>query len=82
MIGNASTYASSTHFEMQPPTAWSDSSVTVTVNQGSFADGSTAYLYLIDANGNVSAGNQITFGSSGFSTSGTKEKPSAPALMN
>jgi hypothetical protein len=84
MIGDASTYASSTHFEMQPPTAWSSSSITVSLNQGSFADGSTAYVYVIDANGNVSAGNPITFGGtfSTSGTSGTNPKPSPPTLAN
>jgi hypothetical protein len=55
VIGNASTYAASTHFEAQPATAWELSSITLTVNQGSFADSSTAYLYVMDADGSVNA---------------------------
>jgi len=51
-----------THKELQIPTAWSSSSVTVKINQGSFQDGQTAYLYVIDSNGNVNAqGRPITF---------------------
>jgi len=63
VICNASTYSSSTHCEIQPPTAWAIGTINVTVNQGSFANGATAYLYVIDANGNASTGAQITFGS-------------------
>jgi hypothetical protein len=65
MIGNASTYAASTHFEMQPPVSWSASQVQITVNQGSFAANSTAYLYVVDSTGAVSSGQKITFGNSG-----------------
>lgn len=54
-LGNASTYNSCTHREIQPPTAWSASSVTVRVNQGSFAKGETAYLYVTNPSGEVNA---------------------------
>jgi hypothetical protein len=76
MIGNASTYAASTHFEMQIPTAWSSNgtSINASVNQGSFADGSIAYLYVIDASGNVSAGQKITIGSGSGSSDPTAVK--------
>ena len=36
----------------------------IKVNQGSFPDNSSAYLYVVDAGGNVSPGTKITFGSS------------------
>lgn len=62
MIGNASTYSASTHFEMQPITAWSTSSISVTINRGSFGATDTAYLYVIDSSGTVSTGYEITFG--------------------
>lgn len=64
MIGNASTLASSTTLrEVQIPSAWSASSITVTVNQGGFANGSTAYLYVFDDTGTAnSTGYAITFG--------------------
>jgi hypothetical protein len=62
-IGNASTWAACTHKEIQPPTAWSASSVTVTVNRGSFGDTDAAYLYVVDSTGAVnSSGYAITFG--------------------
>ena len=66
MLGNASTYAASTHFEMQVPTAWSNSSVSVKVNTGAFAANQQAYLYVVDANGNInSQGYPITIGGGG-----------------
>ncbi len=52
-IGNAATWSSCTLREIQIPTAWSSSSITFTANQGSFANGATAYLYVVDENGNV-----------------------------
>jgi len=50
-IGNASDYNSCTHREIQLPAAWDDGSISITVNQGSFSDGETGYLYVIDENG-------------------------------
>lgn len=65
-LGNSSTYSACTHREIQIPTAWSDGSVTVKINQGSFADGSTVYLYVIDRNGAVNqTGRAVTLGSGG-----------------
>ncbi len=55
-IGDAPTYAASRHREIQLPRAWSDSSITIEVNQGSFSDLSTLYVYVIDSAGRVSAG--------------------------
>jgi len=52
-IGNGATWTSTTHREIQIPSAWSDTSITITVNQGSFGNLSNAYLYVIDADGNV-----------------------------
>ncbi len=66
LIGNASTLANCTTLrEVQVPSAWSDTSITATVNQGGFANGATAYLYVFDDTGTASAGKEITFGSSG-----------------
>lgn len=53
-VCDAATYAACSHTEIQPFSAWSDSSVTVSLNQGSFPTGQT-YLYVIDADGNVNA---------------------------
>lgn len=68
MIGNASTLASSTHREIQIPSAWTDGSITITINQGTFAQGTNAYLFVIDADGNASPGYPITIGGSGSKT--------------
>jgi len=53
MIGNNATLANCTHQEIQIPSAWSGNSITITVNQGSFANCESAYLFVVDANGNV-----------------------------
>lgn len=79
VIGNNTTYASSTHLEMQIPMSWSANGQTITfkVNQGSFADGATAYLYVFDSNGSVNAiGYPITFGQG--SSSGDTTPPTVP----
>ena len=78
-ICNANTKSGSDHCEIQvPTTTWSDNGNTaqlqINVNQGSFADNSTAYLYVIDASGTASTTNSvstITFGSSGSSGDST-----------
>ncbi|MEF3691442.1 MAG: hypothetical protein V3574_00100 [Candidatus Moraniibacteriota bacterium] len=54
-IGNAPNYDACTHREIQIPSAWSANSITATINQGSFSNGAMAYLYVVDANGEVNA---------------------------
>ena len=55
--------ASHHHSEIQVASSWSDSSITFTLNQGSFANGSTVYVYVVDSAGAVNAtGEAITFG--------------------
>jgi hypothetical protein len=72
-IGDKSTWSACTHREIQLPTAWSANSVTVTVNRGSFNSGETAYLYVVDADGNVNAqGYPIVIGG------GAGSAPAAP----
>lgn len=68
MICSGSTWDSRGTCEMQIPSAWSDTSVTVTVNQGAFTDSSSQYLYVVDASGDGGTGRQITFGSSSAPT--------------
>lgn len=48
---NKPTYTECTMTEVQIPTAWSDSSITVSVNLGGFDGLSTVYLYVTNANG-------------------------------
>lgn len=59
-LGDASTYSSCTQIEVQPATAWSDGSLTFTLNQGAFTDLTNKYVYVTDRNGTVSNGRQIT----------------------
>lgn len=62
VIGDSPTYSACRIREVQIPSAWSDSSITVTVNQGAFADGDTAYLYVVDSDGVANnAGFPLTF---------------------
>jgi hypothetical protein len=61
-IGDAPTWSACTHRETQASSAWSDGSVTVTVNQGSFANGQGAYLFVVDADGVAGAGFPVTIG--------------------
>lgn len=66
IIGNASTLAASTTREVQIPSAWSSTSITATVNRGSFGPSASAYLYVVDSNNVVNTtGYAITFGSGG-----------------
>lgn len=53
-IGDAPTYAASTHREIQLVTAWSDTSVTFKVQRGTLAPGSY-YVYVIDDTDQVRA---------------------------
>lgn len=55
-VGSAATYAGSTHREIQVPSAWSDGSITVKLNRGSFSTLSGAYLFVVDATGVASPG--------------------------
>lgn len=55
MIGNAATFAASTQREIQIPSAWSDSSIAITLNLGTFANLNSAFLYVIDASGTPNA---------------------------
>ena len=54
-IGDAPTYETSRHREIQLPNAWTASSITITLNQGSFSDLSNLYLYVTDSAGRVNS---------------------------
>lgn len=56
MAGDQNTFDSSAHREIQIPSAWSDTEITITLNQGSFASLNNTYIYVVDANGNASNG--------------------------
>lgn len=69
MLSNSPTWGTSSAgplHEIQIPTAWSSSSITVQVNVGELPGGSTAYLYVVDANGVANAsGFPVTIGGGG-----------------
>jgi hypothetical protein len=53
------------HTENQVASEWSNNSISITFNQGSFNSGDQVYLYVIDENGNVNQnGYPITIGQS------------------
>lgn len=53
-ICDSKTWDNRGHCEIQIPQAWSQNSITVQVNQGSFIDfNHTLFLYVVDSNGNV-----------------------------
>jgi hypothetical protein len=52
-IGDKSTWNACTKREVQVPISWNSSTIQARVNQGSFSNGETAYLYVVDSNGNV-----------------------------
>lgn len=53
IIADSPAYATITHSEIQVPSQWSNTSITITFNAGSFTDLNSTYLYVIDANGNA-----------------------------
>jgi hypothetical protein len=76
IVANNANYTSATITEPQIPSAWSDTSITCTVNLGKFQDQSTAYLFVFDSNNNRNAtGYQITIGGS----QGDSTPPSPPS---
>lgn len=64
VVGNASTLAASTVREIQPMTAWGASSITVSLNRGSFGPTESAWLFVIDSSDASSSGFAFTFGDS------------------
>lgn len=75
-LGNASTYAASTQREIQVPSSWADGKISVKFNPGKFSSGSTAYLYVTDANNNTSPGIAIKIGDAA-----TEVKPNPPTSV-
>ncbi len=50
-IADTATWSARTHAEVQIPVQWTETNITFTVNQGRFAPGESAYLYLLDEQG-------------------------------
>jgi hypothetical protein len=61
-----STWSNKGVCEVQIPTAWATGEVSFVVNQGAFADDATAYLYVVDEDGDANTnGLEITIGGTG-----------------
>ena len=60
-IGDNAVWDACKHTEIQHPLQWSLNSIAITVNQGSFNDCDTAFLFVIDEHGVASEGKQVTF---------------------
>lgn len=62
VLANSSSLSGATVIETQIPTAWSDTSISATVNLGAFTSG-TAYLFVYDATGTANpTGYSVTVG--------------------
>jgi hypothetical protein len=74
LLGNAATYDASAIREVQSPSVWNDTALTLTANLGKFTTG-TAYLYVVDSTGAVNAiGYPVTVGGTTDTT-----PPAAPS---
>ena len=56
MIGNAASWESVTHHEMQIPVTWEADEISFTVNLGNFPDSDDLYLFISTANGDINEG--------------------------
>jgi len=64
-IISSTDYGSNNHREIQVPSSWATGSIQFTLNQGTFADNSTNYVYVVTNTGAISNAYEITFGASG-----------------
>lgn len=55
IIGNAPTLNGSTKREIQIPSTWTDGLITININQGCFLNGQSAYLYVVNSDGEVNS---------------------------
>lgn len=60
---DAATKSTSTHCEIQPPTAWSDTGITATLNQGTFETGNSVYVIAYNGSNEAGSYGPITLGS-------------------
>lgn len=76
-LSDSPTWVGALHKEIQIPTRWTDTQVTVNLNKGTFATGQTVYAYVVDANGTVNAtGYPVVIGGGT-----TTPPPSAPVSL-
>jgi len=69
-IGNNPTFANCTHREIQIPTAWAAGEITFTMNAGTFVADEITYLFVVDADGIASEGEEIIIGGEGATGGG------------
>jgi hypothetical protein len=58
-LGDRSRYQDCSRLEIQEPTSWSSSSISIRLNRGAFPAGSTAYLFVVREDGTASAGSAV-----------------------
>jgi len=75
-IGDKPVYSDCTKLFLGTTTSWSNSRITFNVNRGNFASGQSAYLYVIDANNQVSNAYPLKF--SGTCTPSCSSKECGP----
>ena len=76
VLANKPVLSQATIIENQIPIAWSDGSITATVNLGQFTQGQPAYLFVVDSSGTPNAtGLAVTAG-------GTVAVPNAPPSVS
>ena len=73
---DTASWSARTRCEIQTPQSWSANSITIKNNQGSFNNGDTAYLYVVDSAGAVNANGFSVIIGSGSQPDTTP--PSAP----
>lgn len=78
-IGDAPSYSSCRNLAICTPTSWSSGSIEATVRTGSFKLGEKAYVFVIDKNGNASAGKEVVMGE-GQGQTRVRTNPASPGL--
>jgi hypothetical protein len=58
-LGNADTFGASNIREIQRVKAWTENSIEIELNTGSFVDGQVAWLYIVNEYGQVSSGYKV-----------------------
>lgn len=76
MIGDNPVFENCTLREPQIPSAWSSTSITVTINTGEFTPGKQIYFFVVDQDGNPSPGfGPVSLGTDGGSGSSPPPPP-------
>jgi uncharacterized protein len=78
-IGDAAVYGDCDRREIQPTSSWDDGSIAFALNQGGFAAGADAWVFVVDADGIASAGAPIVIGGEGMGTGGSEGGESSGA---